>query len=99
MTTITETQTKMRRLVSRSRADERIPIVVLSDNSWTGACRAVIVSNGHQTAGVLLMPDEWQDPPGDYRTLTEPVDTIGRQIADVLEEAGIRDIRLREATG
>lgn len=99
MTTITETQAKMRQLVNRSHTHDPIQIVVVSNGRWTGACRAVIISNGHATAGVLLLPNEWQDPPGNYRIPDAPVDDIGRQIANILQETGIHDIRLREPTG
>ena len=99
MPSITEAQQEIHRLAERDHALESVAIVAVETDAGAGLCRAVIVSQGGVTAGALLAPADWADPPGDYRVLPMPVDQVGWQLYQVLTDAGVTDISCRAERG
>ena len=95
MPSITETQQEMHRLAERDHALDNVAVVTVETDAGAGHCRAVIVSQQGVTAGALLAPADWVDPPGDYRMLAMPVDPVGWQLYQMLTDAGVTDISCR----
>ena len=99
MPSVTETQQEIHRLAERDHALESVAVVAVDTEAEAGLCRAVIVSQGGVTAGALLAPADWADPPGDYRVLPMPVDAVGWQLYQALTDAGVTDISIRAQPG
>ena len=82
-------------MAERDHALDNVAVVAVQTDAGAGLCRAVIVSQRGVTAGALLAPSDWVDPPGDYRMLAMPVDPVGWQLYQMLIDAGVTDISCR----
>lgn len=95
--TMSETKRKIQRLVDDCAFLPHMAVIAVEDNCRPDRFRAFIISRNSATAGALLTPPDWEEPPGGkQRYLSVPADTAGWQMTDILHQAGITDIIYRD---
>ena len=95
--TMSETKRKIQRLVADCAFLPHLAVVAVEDNCQPGQFQAYVISRNCTTAGALLTPSDWEDPPGGrHRYLSVPADTAGWRMTDILHQAGITEIIYRD---
>ena len=95
--TMSETKQQVQQLAADCALLPHIAVVAIEDNCRPGRLRAFVISRNYATAGALLTPSDWQEPPGGaHGYLSVPADTAGWQMTDILRQAGITDIIYRD---
>lgn len=97
--TMSETKQQVQQLAADCALLPHIAVIAIEDNCRPGRLRAFVISRDYATAGALLTPSNWEEPPGgEYRYLSVPADKVGWQMTDILRQAGITDIIYRDET-